>query len=187
MAFGIDGWSKLIDFRIGAVRTRCSVAEHGDVPGSRTALRNPTRIMLESEELVLLSASPIGLRISPAVKQIASLAGTTAGAPRGFLRRGAVVDNPHFIEGRHAQDDLIELRIVVDGIGMEHISQKGAASRRASIDVDPFGVCSGIRVVLESGIDVLNEMVPHMPFPDDPRPIWALGFELDQHVRPDAV
>src|SRR5262249_38963273 len=42
-------------------------------------------------------------------------------------------------------------------------------------------------IVRQSGIHVLNEVVPHMPLPDDPCAVWPLGFELDQHIGPYPV
>src|SRR5262249_24818043 len=55
------------------------------------------------------------------------------------------------------------------------------------INVNPFGAAGGIVIVRQSGIHVLNEVVPHMPLPDDPCAVWPLGFELDQHIGPYPV
>ena len=144
------------------------------------------RVVLETQQLIGGSAAAVGLRVSPAIKQISAFTGAAAGSAGSFLCCGAVVDDPDLIKGGHAEDDLVEFGIVGNRVRMKDIARETKASCVA-VDVDSFGTRCGISVVLQSGLDVLNEVVPEMPFPDNSRIVWRLRLELDQHVGPDSA
>ncbi len=104
----------------------------------------------------------------------------------GFSGSGAVVDDPDFPESGHAEEDLVEVGVVVDAIAMEPI---GAFTERSGwgevIDVDEFRVGGDIAVVGFCGVDVLDEVVPHAPFPYDGGGIGAGGLEFDDFFGPE--
>jgi hypothetical protein len=51
--------------------------------------------VLQEQLLVGLGAAAVGLRVAPAVEQVAALAVAAAGAAGGLSGGGAVVDDPH--------------------------------------------------------------------------------------------
>ncbi len=175
-------------------------------------------VVLIEEPLILRRAGAIGLRIAPAVEQIAAVAGAASFVPRRFGRRGGVVDDPDFAELPSTKHHLIELGIVGDGIAVDPVRQKagelyaagradvadpfqpvqrivlgagllrlilfrlGLVRRRAGkagqigegragasreVHVNQFGVRGDIAEVVLCRVDVLNQMVPQMSFPDD--------------------
>ena len=80
--------------------------------------------MLVKEALVFRRAGAIGLRIAPAIEQIASLSVMAAAMTGRFSRRCAVVDDPDFAEFAAAHHHLIELGVVSHGIAVGPIGQK---------------------------------------------------------------
>jgi hypothetical protein len=50
----------------------------------------------------------VGLRVAPAIEQVAALARAATRAARGLGGGRAVIDHPDFVEAIYAQDDLIE-------------------------------------------------------------------------------
>src|SRR5690606_14202555 len=118
-----------------------------------------------------------------------------AGAPtrpgRGLLGRRAVVDDPDLVERRRADDELVELRVIRDGVDVEDVADRLLRRLRhpgrVAVDVDQPGVLGRIAVAVEARIDVLYDVIPRMPLLDDPRAARRLRLELDEHVAPDAV
>ena len=82
--------------------------------------------------------------------------------PRRLCGRRAVVDDPDLAEVTHADHDLIELLVVVDGVGVVNV---GTAA--TEVDIDQFGMIGDYAVVRLGGIVVLDKMIPQAPFPDD--------------------
>lgn len=78
--------------------------------------------------------------------------------------------------------------MVVDTVAMEPI---GSFAERCCggevIDVDEFGVTGDVVVVGFSWIEVLDEVIPDAPFPDDCGVICAAGLEFHDFLGPESV
>ena len=82
-----------------------------------------------------------------------------------------MVQNIEFVPIAGVQDELVEPRVVGHGIAMEPVAPARAPGETASgncavIDVKALQMLCGIPVVGQVGGDVLNEVVPCVPFPD---------------------
>ena len=77
--------------------------------------------MLIIEDAVGGSAGVVGLRIAVAIQQVAAMSRAAAAVAGGLGRGGAVIDNPELAEFAQREDDLIQLRVVVDAVAMRPI------------------------------------------------------------------
>src|SRR5436305_3403946 len=84
-------------------------------------LANPLHVVLKEEALIGLCTVAIGSRVAPAIENVAPLAVAAARVTLGFLRRGAMVDNPDFREVGTAQDNLVKIGVVIHRVGVHPI------------------------------------------------------------------
>ena len=84
--------------------------------------------------------------INATVQQVAALARVAAGVTRRLCGRRAVIDDPELAELSNGEDDLVEVGVVVDAIGVCPILGLSSAfvEGRDKIDVNEF------RVILDS-------------------------------------
>ena len=136
--------------------------------------------MLPEELLVPRAAGLVCLRVTPPVQQVAALPTVAAAMPGRLFGRRAVIDHPDLAEVTHADHDLIELLVVVDGVGMVDVGNVAA-----EIDIDQFGMIGDHAIVRLCGIVVLDEMVPHTPFPDDISAAGPDWLDFNHAVGPE--
>ena len=139
-----------------------------------------------------------------------------------------MVDDPDFVQVRRAQHDEVELRVIVDRVGVQPVRQGRARIRWCtsrvsvvvidaagvaglahlfldllllrdllrrhrrlaaviSIDVDELGVIRDRAVALQIRIEVLDQVIPGVPFPDDLRVVLAERLQLVDGVGPHAL
>ena len=140
-------------------------------------------IMLQVEDSVVCIPATVGFRISPAIQQV-------PGGSSGVFRRGAVIDDIKLIPIARIQNEVIQLGIVSDRIAMEPISslrtsRKSAAVHLAVVDVEARDVDCRVAKAWQSGVHVLNEVVPSVPLPHDLPAIASFGLDFIQHRRPE--
>ena len=102
-----------------------------------------------------------------------------------------MIDHPQLVEVGRAHDDLIEVGVIRHAVGVKEVAgwilgHAGGADPVA-VDVDPLGMVRRIAVIGEVRIDILDQMIPCVPFPDDSRVIEPHRFEFDEHVGPKAA
>ncbi|MFM1942463.1 MAG: hypothetical protein RI897_1445 [Verrucomicrobiota bacterium] len=78
--------------------------------------------------------------------------------------------------------------MVVDAVAMEPV---GSFAERCCgsevIDVDEFGVGGDVVVVGFGWVEVLDEVIPDAPFPDDSGVVCAVGLEFHDFLGPEGV
>src|SRR5207245_7153901 len=103
----------------------------------------------------------------PSDKARPALAAPSATSSSCLFRRCAVVDDPNFAEVPQAHEHLVEIRVVVDSIEMCPVGICALRWRDIVINVYALRVRSHITVVRFLSIDVLNQVIPQVPFPND--------------------
>ena len=105
-----------------------------------------------------------------------------------------MVNDPDFIEPPRTDGDLVELRIVVHGVGMHPVPTGGATGTSTCtgadlcvVDVDAVGEVGGLAVVGQVGADILDEVVPCMPFPNDIASGWKRRCDFSDGLRPNGL
>ena len=132
---------------------------------------------------MLLGGSPriVCLRVAPAVEDVTAEATVSARVAGSFRGRCAVIDYPDLTEAAHGKQNLIQIGVVVDRIGVIPI---GTTLTRGVVDVDQFRMIGHHTVVGLCGIIVLYEMVPGVPLPNDIASRNTHRFDFDDVVRP---
>ena len=161
---------------VGAsVFARNAVVEHGNfakigvVQGD--VVVDPMAVVLVKQLLVLLGAHVVGLRVSPTPQQLS-------------WREVVVVNDPQFVEGGDAEQEVFEVGVVVDGVDVQPIA--GLAAWRAEVDVNLVHVVGDHAEVALVGVVILNQVVPGMPFPNHVCAAVSIGGQLQDHLRPQA-
>ena len=119
--------------------------------------------MLHPQPLIRVGSRIVILRISPTIEDVPAPPGVSTRASGGFCRGRRVVDHPNFIQMVGADHDLVECRVVVDGIGVNPI----CLAILTGVDIDPFWVFCDHSEIRLHRIRVLYEMIPEMPLPNN--------------------
>ena len=144
---------------------REAVVENRHVASTRETWWDEARIVLPKELLVGFCPRPVGNRVSPTVEQISTLPPPTA-SRRSCLRRcRAVIDDPNLVLNGRADQDPVVKRVVVDAV---HVIELRQVQPRRIVDVQTLRVVGDDSVVGEARIEVLDQVIPDMPLPDDP-------------------
>ena len=125
----------------------------------------------------------------------------------GLRGRGAVVEDPDFVEPGGAHGDLIEFGVVGDRVHVQEVGPEVALFRAGgdvterletrqfrgvnlgrfavTIDVDQLRMFGGHSKTCLLRIVSLDEMIPHVPLPHNASIIGAPRLDLEDHVRPE--
>ena len=140
---------------------------------------DPAALMLEVEFFIASISSIICLGITPAVKEITTVTILSTLVTCCLLRGGAMVDDPDLVEVMGADEDLVELGVVVHGVDIG----PARAPVLVEVDVGKFRMLADNAVVVFTGVEILDEMVPDMPFPDDCSAGWTGRLNFNDMVR----
>ncbi|MCZ7587012.1 MAG: hypothetical protein M5R36_28725 [Deltaproteobacteria bacterium] len=133
------------------------------------------RVVLVVKYAVVRRPGPVGRRIPPAVEQVSAAPLVSAGMADRLGGRRGVINDPDFAEVTHAQNDLVEFRVVVDGVGVRPVGR----GIQAIIDVNKFRVILDDAEVVPARVEILNQMIPEIPRPDDVAALRIRGFDFD--------
>ena len=100
MAVLVGRRNELIDRGVFLGLATAAVIEDEQVAFATESLGNPLDVVLDEEALIEAGAVAVGSWVAPAVEDIAPFAPATAGVALGFVRGGAVVDDPDLAEMR---------------------------------------------------------------------------------------
>ena len=132
----------------------------------------PVDVVLVEQALVSAVPAVVGLRISPAPNEV-------------VVELVIVPDDPDFVEGRDAHDDLARRVVegeVIDRIHVQPVGRLGTF--RAEVEVNLVLLVGNDPVVGLGAVEVLNEVVPGAPLPDNVGTALAVRLELDELVAP---
>ncbi len=88
----------------------------------------------------------------------------------------------------NAENDLIEVRVVVDRVGVHPVRlPQFTALKRDIIDVDLFGMVRSTAVIWFFWIDVLDQMIPGAPAPDHFATRFPGRVDLEDGVDPHLI
>ncbi len=139
--------------------------------------------MLEVEFFIAGISSVVGLGVAPAVEKIATVAVPASFVACCFFRCRAMVENPDLVEVMGADEDLVELGVVVYGGEI----RPALAPVLVEVDIGEFRMLAHIAVIALEGVEILDEVVPDVPFPDDVATRRSGLVDLDEHVRVELV
>ena len=137
--------------------------------------------MHEIEKAIGRRRAAVVTWISPAIKNVAATSTRAARVGRRLRGGGGMIDDQHFAERARAEENLVAHRVVVNRIAVAPV----AARNQAEIDVDEFGVIRDHAVVGQRGIHILNQVIPHVPTPDDVVGRCSRGLDFKNGVRPE--
>ena len=106
-----------------------------------------------------------------------------AGVSRGLLGGRRVVDHPELAQVVGADQDLVEGGVVVDRV---HVRPVGVRPPR-EVEIHQLGMVGDDPVVGLRRVEVLDEVFPEVPLPDDRAGRGAGRLHLDDVVRPEAL
>ena len=134
--------------------------------------------MLEVEFFIASVSSIVGLGVAPAVEEITAVAVHASFVTCGFIRCRAMIDDPDLVEVVGADEDLVEPGVVV------HRGKIGPAGdpRLVEVDVGELRMLTNITIVVFTGVEILDEVVPDVPFPDNVTAGWSSLVDLDEHI-----
>ena len=164
-------------------RAVVTIRENKDISCTRKTWFNPGALVLEVEFLISRCSAVIGLWVAPAVQEITTMMIVSAVVACCFLSRGAMIDDPDFVEVMGAHEHLVEFRVVVHGVHMDPVADEVFAE----VDVNEFRMVGDSPIIIFACIEVLDEMVPDVPFPDDV-PTGRSGLvHLDEEIREEII
>src|SRR5205823_3848936 len=94
------------------------------------------RVVLAEQLLVRGGAGTVRARVAPPIDEVAAFTTLAAGVCGRFRLRRAVVDDPDFVELVNAQYDLVEFRVVGDGVGVHPVRGDAAFRHRCAATAD---------------------------------------------------
>ena len=100
-----------------------------------------------------------------------------------FLRGGAMIDDPNLVEVMSAHENLVEFRVVIHGVHMNPVT----AEVFTEVDVDEFRCLTDVAEVVFAGVEILDEMIPEVPFPDNLTARWSCLMDLDEAIRAEII
>ena len=140
----VDIRGDLIDAGNLASWTGVTVGENQDVARMGETLFDPAALMLEVEFFITGCSSVVGLGVTPAVEQIATVTVLSTLVACCFLGSSTVVDDPDLIEVMGAEEDLVELGVVIHGV---HI-RPAWAPVLVEVDVGEFRMLADDTVII---------------------------------------
>ena len=153
-----------------SVLVRHSVVEDGDFAeiriGKGDVVVHPVTVVLVKELLVLRRSHVVRLWIPPAPKQLTWC-------------EIVVIDDPKLIEGGHTQHEVLEVRVVVDGVDVEPIA--GLHTWCAIVEVNLLHRFADHTKIGFGLVKILHEVVPRMPFPHDVSAASPVGRQFQNH------
>ncbi len=167
----VEGCDDLVDGREFGVPPIVAVVVEQDVAAARQALGDPMSIVLTEERPVSGCAHAPRLRVAPAIEQ--------------FTRVSRVVrDDPELAEREAADDNLVELCVVIDRVEMQPVRVVASGS---VVDIDAPGVVGGVAEVGQARVAVLHDMVEDGPFPHDVGRVQPGRPEFENPLAPEFV
>ena len=139
--------------------------------------------MLSVEPSISGQTRIVVLRIPPPIEQITAHPLGSATVTGRLGASSTVVDHPDLIDGPHTDDNLIQLGVVIDRVAMEPVGT--LVSDR--VDISQFRMVGHNAEVLLGGIEILNQMIPRMPLPDDFARTRTRLSHLDDVIRPQLI
>ncbi len=91
-----------------------------------------------------------------------------------------MINYPEFAVAPHAHHDLIELRVIVDSV---HVVPELLDHHAGAVRIDAFHIVADHAVVAPPSGEVLDQVIPRMPLPDDDAAVRADGLDLGHIVR----
>ena len=164
-------WIEEVHSTVGlTVLARHSVVEDGNFAeiriGNGDVVVHPVTVMLVKELSVLRRSHVVSLWISPAPQELTRC-------------EIVVIDNPKLIEGGHTQHEVLEVRIVVDGVDVEPVA--GLHTWSAIVEVNLLHGFADHPKIGFGLVKILHEMVPRMPFPHDVSAAFPVGRQFQNH------
>ena len=117
---------------------------HGDV------VVDPVTVVLIKKLLVFFRPHVIRFGVAPAPEQLSG-------------REIVVVDNPELVKRGHAEQEVLEVGVVVDGVDVQPVA--GLAAGRAVVHINLVDAFTDHTKVVFACIQVLDQMVPRVPLP----------------------
>jgi hypothetical protein len=117
----VDG--ELLDRRVALAGPVAAVVEQRQVPGAWRARPDPARVVLAEQQPVRGLARTVGARVPVAREQLAAAPEAPAGRAARLFGGGRVVDDPQLVESAHAEHDQVEVRAVVDRVGVQPVAR----------------------------------------------------------------
>ena len=133
---------------------------------------HPVAVVLVKELFVFRCPHVISLGVAPAPKQLTWC-------------EIVVIDDPKLIEGGHAQHEMLEIRVVVDGIDVKPIARLTAWG--AVVQIDLLNRLADHPEIGLGLVKILHEVVPGMPFPHNFGTTVVVGGQFQDHFRPQPV
>ncbi len=140
-------------------------------------------MVLTKEFLICIKTLPITTWISPSEKKVSAFSRIATGVGRSLLFCGAVIDDPELTKERYTQNNLVEFGIIVNGICMKPVHQTCRSLRK--VYVNELWMVLNHPIVCFCRIEVLNQMIPHTPLPDDLCAVRIYGLYFNNSLRPN--
>ena len=99
---------------------------------------------------------------------------------RSLLRRGAVVNEPYLVATAGTQHDLVQFRIVIERI---HVVPERGRGTTVAGHIHQFRMPGRVPMVWLGRVEILHQMVPDVPFPDNPPPFRRGRLDLHHGIR----
>lgn len=159
-------------------RSVVAIGEDEDVSCMGKTGFDPADLVLEIQFLIRSGSSIIRLRVTPAVDEIAAVTIYSSSVACGFFCGRTMVDNPDFVTVMGTEEDLVSLGVVIDGV---HVGPTDVPPIVA-VDVGKLWMISDDAVVVFGRIEVLDHVIPDIPFPDDVPTGGSSLVDLDDKI-----
>jgi len=156
------------------------VVEDQQVARAGMTGRYKDRAVLTEEHLIADRAGVVGRRVAPAIEEVTALASRTTSVAGRFSRRGAVIDDPDLILTVGAEQHQVVDRVVVHRVHV--VPVVGLVRKGRVVHVDQLGVIGHHAEVGLAGIEILDQVIPDVPFPDDRTGRRTGGLDLDDVI-----
>ena len=160
-------------------RAGVTVGEDEDVTSIWKTRFDPAALMLEVEFFIVGSSMVVGLGVAPAIEQISTVSAVATSVTSSLLGGRAVVNDPDLVEVMGANENLVELGVVIHGVDIG----PARAPILVEVDVGEFRMLADNTIVVFAGVEILYEVVPDMPFPDNVTTGWPGLVNLEEHIR----
>src|SRR5262249_33233722 len=115
-----------------AVLASAAVAENQQVSCARKPRRDPVRVMLQEEFLVLGRAGAVGPGIPPTVQDVSALAVSAALVTSGLGPGRTMIDNPDLVKLPRGKHDLVEAGVIGYGVDVGPVGKISVESPHAA-------------------------------------------------------
>src|SRR4051812_27110162 len=128
---------------------------------------NPVGIVLAVQPLIVCCSRTINPRISPSIQQVSAFAALAPCVSGSFTRGSSMVKNPDLAEVAKTHEYLIEIGVIRNRIEMRPVRIGTLPCNHVVIDVDSLRMRPNLAKVVLVFVDILDEVIPEMPFPDN--------------------